>query len=39
MVEALADDDIYSDCRFWLRQNYRLEALDNQGRGAVERLL
>jgi len=39
MVEALADDDIYSDCCSWLRQNYRLEALDNQGRGTVERLL
>ena len=39
MVEALADDDIDSDCCSWLRQNYRLEALDHQSRGTVGRLL
>ena len=39
MVEALADDDIDSDCCSWLRQNYRLEALDNQSRCAARGLL
>lgn len=39
MVEALADDDIDCDCCSRLRQNYRLEALDNPGRGAAGRLL